>query len=531
MPAPREPSCTVDSVAGRIWTGRTPQPMADGFVLSLVNGIVAPQDNAPALIVSACFNVAGELLATLDARGHISVFYLQANRFHRLQRAAPRAVAIAFSPLRRTELLVSLERGPIECIDVGTRAVVGCMRGHTHPACSLICHPTRALLLSSAADMAILWSTSDFSRVRALPARSFSLQHAAFSPSDDALLTCAERTLTYWNLDALQPISTLRLPAAHGGLAKLRACAITPDSRLAVGGGDGGWLAVWELPTGTLTALLLLPDGASGVTQISPLAAPEGAAHVALTCADGAVRVIDARAPAVLSTLHPAISGAVVSAAVDPSMRHLAATCADGTAALYQLASLGPHPARKPAPLRSVVSGPLFDDVERRSDARLKRGGARGAPAAAAPRPPPELPHNWERRGRDVGGAPAARELHLAKLSKLEAGSALLDPRRLSEVVRSGYAFPSRYRVIAWRFALQLPANVHAHAALLAKGPHAACVKLQIRIPLADRRGVSRLERLLSCLAHWCPCFAQVPELPATVYPNPNPKPKPKPKP
>ena len=47
----------------------------------------------------------------------------------------------------------------------------------------------------------------------------------------------------------------------------------------------------------------------------------------------------------------------------------------------------------------------------------------------------------------------------------------------------------------------------------------AACAQLHTALPLADRRGLGRLERLLSSLAHWCPLLGQVGELPPLVYP------------
>ena len=113
----------------------------------------------------------------------------------------------------------------------------------------------------------------------------------------------------------------------------------------------------------------------------------------------------------------------------------------------------------------------------------------------------------------------AATDLPLARLCSMGPGSALLSPSALSAIVRECGAFPRKQRLCAWRLALQLPGNERAHASLLSRGPHAACARLGTSMPLSDRRALARLERFLSCLAHWCPLFSMVSELPPAAFP------------
>ena len=89
----------------------------------------------------------------------------------------------------------------------------------------------------------------------------------------------------------------------------------------------------------------------------------------------------------------------------------------------------------------------------------------------------------------------------------------------LRALLRRHGEFPAQHRLTVWRALLQLPRNASAHKALLARGPHNVSAQLQCRLPLADRRGLSRLERLHSCLTHWCPFLAQVPQLESTIHP------------
>ena len=115
----------------------------------------------------------------------------------------------------------------------------------------------------------------------------------------------------------------------------------------------------------------------------------------------------------------------------------------------------------------------------------------------------------------------AATDLPLARLCSMGPGSALLSPSALSAIVRECGAFPRKQRLCAWRLALQLP-GMSARtppSSRAARTPDAACARLGTSMPLSDRCALARLERLLLCLAHWCPLFSMVSELPPAAFP------------
>ena len=172
--------------------------------------------------------------------------------------------------------------------------------------------------------------------------------------------------------------------------------------------------------------------------------------------------------------------------------------------------SARPHPCRWSASRRRRRTAAARRTTRRRPSRSAQK--AKAAPAARAP--------SGKRAGVvDVPRAEASPSLRLAAVGGVDAASALLAPSRLSSILRTCWAFPARQRTYAWRFALQLPSNTAAHAALLAKGPHDVCARLSSALPLSNRRSLQRLERLLSCLSHWCPLFATVSELPPAVFP------------
>lgn len=304
---PTAPEVVIRHSVGRmVASAGLPDDDAEGLIVSLRNEL-RPVGRAPGPFTAVAFNSTGDELVTLDEHGQLVCFYLQHNRFAAIRRAGTRAVSIEFSPLRRTELYVALADGTIECVDTATKAVVGSLKGHVHAARTLTCHPSQPYLLSCAGDAAMLWSTNDFSRLRTMPAaETRSLQHACFLPSGGGLLTCVESRLTLWRLGSLEAVGTLRLPPTQSTL-RLRAATTSADSAFAFGAGEGGWLAVWSLASCALAKMILLPEACGPITQLAPLAAlPAIDAHpggVLLACADGALRVLDAAAPAVRAQL------------------------------------------------------------------------------------------------------------------------------------------------------------------------------------------------------------------------------------
>ena len=308
------------------------------------------------------------MLVTLDSHGQVVSFHLENNRYVAIRRKGVRIVAIAFSPVRRSELFMSLADGDIECMDIATKATVGTLRGHVHAARTLACHPSQPLLLSCAGDAAILWTTGhDFSRARAMPAGPTRLlQDALFLPSRDGLLTCVESSITLWRLDSFEASAELKLPPAHGSALRLRTCGVTTDSSTCVGCGVGGWLAVWSLRTAALARMIMLPEAFGSISQLTPLPPPtptkrKRAYPFLIGCSDGVLRVVDA-ATAVVTYAMPAPKK-LLSAAVDPSLHTLAGVCPDGSVSVHRLDGVL-APRGEPTQLRAVSAGPLVEEDE-----------------------------------------------------------------------------------------------------------------------------------------------------------------------
>ena len=79
--------------------------------------------------------------------------------------------------------------------------------------------------------------------------------------------------------------------------------------------------------------------------------------------------------------------------------------------------------------------------------------------------------------------------------------------------------FPEKYRVLTWRFLLDLPLNKDSFQVYTRKGVHPVFKHLYKKYPIGQHRLYNKLVRTLSCLGSWCPIFYDVEYLPQIVFP------------
>ena len=107
----------------------------------------------------------------------------------------------------------------------------------------------------------------------------------------------------------------------------------------------------------------------------------------------------------------------------------------------------------------------------------------------------------------------------LHELTAISGHELAVNRKRLQTMYEHHHEFPKKYRLLIWRFLLRLPENTENYHTLLQRGMHPSVANLKAKCPLRSQRLLRRLERLLSCLAHWSPLFAEVSFAPAFVFP------------
>ncbi|RKO82738.1 hypothetical protein BDK51DRAFT_30230, partial [Blyttiomyces helicus] len=103
--------------------------------------------------------------------------------------------------------------------------------------------------------------------------------------------------------------------------------------------------------------------------------------------------------------------------------------------------------------------------------------------------------------------------------TKAEAHSTFLNKKKLKGFLHYYGAYPDEYRLLIWRFLLQLPENRDSYEALLDQGTHPAFLDFRKKFPLRSERLAKSMERVLSALAYWSPVFEHLDYLPSLIFP------------
>jgi hypothetical protein len=257
----------------------------DGSIVCVQNGGAASRAGdarAPPLGFSAlAVDAAGQRVLTSDAQGHLVLYDFVQQGYRRVQAMGVPAVAIAFLSHDPGRALVApAGEGAVRVYDLDSGDVVAVLAGHRQDVLALAQSPDGATVLCASADVALLWSTADWSRRRALSYPS-GIAGAACAASVPLLaLAFCNDSVVVWDLVTYAVVAKLRLPEAEAG-ARLCSLALADDGSLAVAGAANGCVYVWDLPTGALLRIVDAPAPATRVLAAHVVSAAAAAAQSA----------------------------------------------------------------------------------------------------------------------------------------------------------------------------------------------------------------------------------------------------------
>ncbi|RLN60867.1 hypothetical protein BBP00_00005732, partial [Phytophthora kernoviae] len=187
---------------GVIWP-RRPLVSSNGLLSCIQNLPHSSYDKRPTHFRAVAFNSSGELLAVSDEKGRLFVLFVTANSYALVQHLGVPTISCCFSPLRKTELLVTCEDEAIRCIDVQSQTLISTLRGHRYPARCASFQKSGHLALTASQDAVILWDTKDWSRYRVLNAGP-GVEEAMFVSKGDLVAVCfQDDTVMMWELESL----------------------------------------------------------------------------------------------------------------------------------------------------------------------------------------------------------------------------------------------------------------------------------------------------------------------------------------
>ncbi|EQC35214.1 hypothetical protein SDRG_07443 [Saprolegnia diclina VS20] len=481
------------------------------------------------------FSAGGDVFAAVDEKGRVFAFFPTRNRYALVCHLGTPALECAFSPHQRAELLVTCEDLTVRCVNVQTKVLVSTLRGHRHvPTCVSFQRPGQ-LALTASADAVILWDSADWSRFRTLNAGP-GVQAAQFVNNGELVAVCfRDDSILMWELSTLALKYRFALPEYEHPPGLTRFC-VSDNCRAIIASGHSPFIYVWEFESQTLIRIIELPATVRRVFQHTFV--PCTSTIICVLGDDGQLNFLN------VSTSTPKVSlqvahraKAMTHYAMDGNGKYLACCSSDGCLLLYDLdiareTAYAVQGIRERAdaddnylPTRSAIPTPHLMDSLFGPPVKSTYEPVAASPTPKTPTTPktkapstPKTPTTSKAPETPIMSrtpTPVARPPSMA----MPPQDAALQKRRLAHLLRSYEMYPERYRMLAWRFLLELPDNSDAFSLLLQKGVHPSCVHLAQRYPIQNQRLFRRLQRVLSAIAHWCPAFGEVEYLPAFVFP------------
>eukprot|EP00127_Corallochytrium_limacisporum_P001206 Clim_evm41s44 gene=Clim_evmTU41s44 len=450
-------------------------------------------------------------MGTVDSRGTLFVWDLQRNRWKFAHRfGKPASALLAINP---TTFVVGLQDGTMHLWSDGK--VPHTLRGHRAPVHSLELHTTGRFILSGSLDAAVIWNAHSMHRVKTLSlGGGVKLASVCFVPPGDTLLTFLEDGSIYgWDFGTFD--QRYRLEGFNAGGFSLRCSALTQSGRyVAVAGTDSNSVYIWDLGGDqALYRILDVPQGT--VAQLRFF----DERIIVILASTGAILFVDIDNGKLQLTLP--WSDPFRAMTVGPRSRHLASVIDNGGVLLWNLTELWRNRT-----MTKKTPKPTFFVIRPNNTA---------VSAGRAQPPPPlrvkvsEKQVKFERGGDEQSTPPATGHQPLKALKDqqqqriepltLDEDSKIFNRQKLIGILRKYGEYPEKYRLLIWRFLLQIPENRNEYRHLTALGTHDAYKTLQSKYPIKSPKLLAHMETLLSALAHWSPIFGEVPYLPSLVFP------------
>ena len=227
---------------------------------------------------AVCVDAPGERILTSDATGSLVLYDLTRQAYRRVRAMGLAASAVAFNTAEASQAIAAFRDGSARVYDLDSGDVIAELSGHKGEIMTLGQTPDGALFLTASDDVAMLWSTVDWSRKRCL-AYPHGIAGATIAAGAPLLaLSFKNDTVIVWDVLTYAVVAKLRLPEAEAG-ATLGPLALADDGSLAVAGAANGCVYVWDLPTGALVRIVDAPAPARAVLSVGVLSAAAAAAQ------------------------------------------------------------------------------------------------------------------------------------------------------------------------------------------------------------------------------------------------------------
>jgi len=444
------------------------------------------------------------------------------------------------------------------------------LKGHKFNVNSMKISHSRNLLLSCSHDACILWDLTTFKIYKILHSKNTGFSAATFSPDSDSLITCFQDcTLYFWSLATFEVEEKITLPL-HTKINKL---ATSLESRYLVAAGASPIIFVFDMHQKQNYRSYQIPSGCDEINDVYFLQD----ARMALLGNDDQVYIVDLDRELRIQLKKGITGKAIISFDIDFNGKYLVGVTNTGEIYLYDLAkliedeektvskklSMGVPAELAYQTLKASPVGQINQQLEKKSETmhiptthevtdRLSERPTSPARSVDTLRQTGESAFKTgtsrhqtftdnlstgkvrerNERSRSTIADNASRSTHHSifsekiktqestySASKFDISKTNMNKPQLAKFFAKYGIFPDKHRALIWRFLLDLPLNIEAYENLVALGTHSAYANLQKNYPIKSTKLFNKLQRMLSCLAHYSPIFSEVEYLPGFIFP------------
>ncbi|TNV75044.1 hypothetical protein FGO68_gene1696 [Halteria grandinella] len=384
------------------------------------------------------------------------------------------------------------------------------LKAHDHQILNLHTNHTQNLLLAVSTEQCVLYSLNSFEKVHSLFAKGSIFVGASFLSSSTQLATVmADKSLSIWNLSSFEVISRIQLSEQYN----IRQCQMLPSL-------DGNRLIINCFTNkihilddqNNVISQDVNPGYGNGILQVKSIKKQQ----LLMLTKNHMIIQVDS-AGSVVKCLE--ILQGKTATHFDTYNNKIAIILNTGEIAIYDLNKLNKQCLNSTLGINASMAikenypdtlnfnQSTNIDIKKVGNNNTMQGTFQASQSTVIKKNSMSQPYNSYTIGKSF------------KNSNGDPLKELLNHQKLASFIKSYHIFPDDKRSLAWRSLLSLPMNQEAYNNLISQGIHPAYAKLADQYPLQSESMFSRLQRTLSCLAYYCPLFAEIDYLPQLIFP------------